>query len=142
MVWCSSTQSTLTEKERKTGKVRACNGGVNKLCLSVNLLRHAHHHAKCTHVIINNSSPLLSPPPPPPPPSALAVFSQVLAGFRYGRDDLDVLGLNFRRDLIDVRHTLSLLHNSGFYPLSLPSLLLTLLSLSLLSIISHLPPLH
>ena len=32
----------------------------------------------------------------------LAVFAQVLAGFRYGRDDLDVLGLNFRRDLIDV----------------------------------------
>ncbi len=31
-----------------------------------------------------------------------AVFAQVLAGFRYGRDDLDVLGLNFRRDLIDV----------------------------------------
>ena len=26
----------------------------------------------------------------------------MLAGFRYGRDDLDVLGLNFRRDLIDV----------------------------------------
>ncbi len=32
----------------------------------------------------------------------LTVFAQVLAGFRYGRDDLDVLGLNFRRDLIDV----------------------------------------
>jgi beta-arrestin len=31
------------------------------------------------------------------------VFAQVLAGFRYGRDDLDVLGLNFRRDLIDER---------------------------------------
>ena len=31
------------------------------------------------------------------------VFAQVMAGFRYGRDDLDVLGLNFRRDLIDVR---------------------------------------
>lgn len=31
-----------------------------------------------------------------------AVFAQVLAGFRYGREDLDVLGLNFRRDLIDV----------------------------------------
>ncbi len=34
--------------------------------------------------------------------SLAAVFAQVLAGFRYGRDDLDVLGLNFRRDLIDV----------------------------------------
>ena len=33
---------------------------------------------------------------------SLAVFAQVLAGFRYGREDLDVLGLNFRRDLIDV----------------------------------------
>ncbi|XP_064394202.1 arrestin red cell-like [Halichondria panicea] len=31
------------------------------------------------------------------------VFAQVVAGFRYGRDDLDVLGLNFRRDLIDER---------------------------------------
>lgn len=31
-----------------------------------------------------------------------SVFAQVLAGFRYGRDDLDVLGLHFRRDLIDV----------------------------------------
>lgn len=31
------------------------------------------------------------------------VFAQVLAGFRYGRDDLDVLGLSFRRDLIDER---------------------------------------
>lgn len=31
------------------------------------------------------------------------VFAQVLAGFRYGREDLDVLGLNFRRDLIDER---------------------------------------
>ena len=31
------------------------------------------------------------------------VFAQVMAGFRYGRDDLDVLGVNFRRDLIDVR---------------------------------------
>ena len=35
--------------------------------------------------------------------SLVLVFAQVLAGFRYGRDDLDVLGLNFRRDLIDVR---------------------------------------
>ena len=34
--------------------------------------------------------------------SPVLVFAQVLAGFRYGRDDLDVLGLNFRRDLIDV----------------------------------------
>ena len=34
--------------------------------------------------------------------SLIPVFAQVLAGFRYGRDDLDVLGLNFRRDLIDV----------------------------------------
>ena len=32
----------------------------------------------------------------------MVVFAQVLAGFRYGREDLDVLGLNFRRDLIDV----------------------------------------
>ena len=32
----------------------------------------------------------------------LTVFAQVVAGFRYGRDDLDVLGLSFRRDLIDV----------------------------------------
>ncbi|KAL5476277.1 hypothetical protein EMCRGX_G026201 [Ephydatia muelleri] len=31
------------------------------------------------------------------------VFAQVLTGFRYGRDDLDVLGLNFRRDLVDER---------------------------------------
>ena len=31
------------------------------------------------------------------------VFSQVLVGFRYGREDLDVLGLNCRRDLVDVR---------------------------------------
>ncbi len=30
------------------------------------------------------------------------MFAQVVAGFRYGREDLDVLGLNFRRDLIDV----------------------------------------
>lgn len=30
------------------------------------------------------------------------VFAQILVGFRYGRDDLDVLGLNFRRDLLDV----------------------------------------
>ena len=36
---------------------------------------------------------------------SVAVFAQVLAGFRYGRDDLDVLGLNFRRDLIDVRQS-------------------------------------
>ena len=27
------------------------------------------------------------------------VFVQVLAAFRYGREDLDVLGLTFRRDL-------------------------------------------
>jgi beta-arrestin len=31
------------------------------------------------------------------------VFAQILVGFRYGRDDLDVLGLNFRRDLLDER---------------------------------------
>ena len=37
-----------------------------------------------------------------------SVFAQVLAGFRYGRDDLDVLGLNFRRDLIDVSCSLVL----------------------------------
>ena len=30
------------------------------------------------------------------------VFAQILVGFRYGRDDLDVLGLNYRRDLLDV----------------------------------------
>ena len=35
--------------------------------------------------------------------SVCPVFAQVVAGFRYGREDLDVLGLNFRRDLIDVR---------------------------------------
>ena len=39
----------------------------------------------------------------------VSVFAQVLAGFRYGRDDLDVLGLNFRRDLIDV-HTIRIGH--------------------------------
>lgn len=39
--------------------------------------------------------------------SVSAVFVQVLVGFRYGRDDLDVLGLNnSRRDLVDVRDTL------------------------------------
>jgi len=27
------------------------------------------------------------------------VFAQVLAAFRYGREDLDVLGLTFRKDL-------------------------------------------
>jgi len=27
------------------------------------------------------------------------VFTQVLAAFRYGREDLDVLGLTFRKDL-------------------------------------------
>lgn len=37
------------------------------------------------------------------------VFAQILVGFRYGRDDLDVLGLNFRRDLVDVSHTHCLL---------------------------------
>ena len=37
---------------------------------------------------------------------AIAVFTQVLVGFRYGRDDLDVLGLNFRRDLVDVSEML------------------------------------
>jgi beta-arrestin len=31
------------------------------------------------------------------------VFVQLLAGFRYGREDLDVLGLSFRRDLVDER---------------------------------------
>ncbi|XP_019864233.1 PREDICTED: beta-arrestin-2-like isoform X1 [Amphimedon queenslandica] len=31
------------------------------------------------------------------------VFAQILVGFRYGRDDLDVLGLNYRRDLLDER---------------------------------------
>ena len=41
-----------------------------------------------------------------PTVSFAPVFAQVLAGFRYGREDLDVLGLNFRRDLIDVRKLL------------------------------------
>ena len=41
-------------------------------------------------------------PTPCTPHLLHTVFAQVLAGFRYGRDDLDVLGLNFRRDLIDV----------------------------------------
>ena len=31
------------------------------------------------------------------------VFAQVIVGFRYGREDLDVLGLSFRRDLVDER---------------------------------------
>ncbi len=35
----------------------------------------------------------------------LLVFTQVMVGFRYGREDLDVLGLNFRRDLVDVWKT-------------------------------------
>lgn len=39
----------------------------------------------------------------------------MLAGFRYGREDLDVLGLNFRRDLIDVR---KLGIHSIFHPVS------------------------
>ena len=38
------------------------------------------------------------------------VFTQVLVGFRYGREDLDVLGLNFRRDLVDVSVWLIILY--------------------------------
>ncbi|XP_065888743.1 beta-arrestin-2-like isoform X2 [Dysidea avara] len=31
------------------------------------------------------------------------VYAQLLCGFRYGREDLEVFGLNFRRDLVDER---------------------------------------
>ena len=54
------------------------------------------------------------------------VFAQVLVGFRYGRDDLDLLGVNFRRDLVDVCSFLILLFthaandNAGTCP-SIPS---------------------
>ena len=41
-----------------------------------------------------------------------SVFAQVLTGFRYGRDDLDVLGLNFRRDLVDVSYCLCSLNGA------------------------------
>lgn len=44
-------------------------------------------------------------PPPrlsvrvPPPPAPPAVFVTLTCAFRYGREDLDVLGLSFRKDL-------------------------------------------
>lgn len=36
------------------------------------------------------------------------VFANVLAAFRYGREDLDVLGLTFRKDLFLVQEQVSL----------------------------------
>jgi len=50
----------------------------------------------------------------------VAVFAQVVAGFRYGREDLDVLGLNFRRDLIDVSAQVQFWRRSGGLTSSLP----------------------
>uniref|UniRef100_A0AAZ3RAK9 Arrestin C-terminal-like domain-containing protein n=1 Tax=Oncorhynchus tshawytscha TaxID=74940 RepID=A0AAZ3RAK9_ONCTS len=44
---------------------------------------------------ISSSSLSLSLPPSPPPP----VFVTLTCAFRYGREDLDVLGLSFRKDL-------------------------------------------
>ena len=31
------------------------------------------------------------------------MYAEIIATFRYGRDDLDVLGINFKKDLYTVR---------------------------------------
>jgi len=47
------------------------------------------------------------------------VYAHVLAAFRYGREDLDVLGLTFRKDLflasMQVRLTFLVLTDHGLY---------------------------
>lgn len=41
------------------------------------------------------------------------VFGHVLAAFRYGREDLDVLGLTFRKDLYLAAEQIYPQHNSA-----------------------------
>ena len=36
-------------------------------------------------------------------PVEYKVYAEITATFRYGRDDLDVLGINFKKDLYTVR---------------------------------------
>lgn len=43
------------------------------------------------------------------------VFGHVLAAFRYGREDLDVLGLTFRKDLYLAQEQVYQLHTNSYY---------------------------
>ena len=60
------------------------------------------------------------------------VFAQVLAAFRYGREDLDVLGLTFRKDLF--------ISNLQVYPPLSPYSLSCFIYLLIYRIISCLRP--
>lgn len=53
----------------------------------------------CLSFLLSQPFPCALPSPHPPPFSLLPVYVTLTCAFRYGRDDLDVIGLTFRKDL-------------------------------------------